>query len=299
MQECSRGPPLRVQVAVRIRPPFQEEVLKWSLAPGYRRAFYNAVEHVRSADVEQSVCCTLPDGRQRQFSAHHVFGIEDSAAKVYTSIAAPIVAQVLGGRCGAIIAYGQTGSGKTHTMLQDGEGIVPRALQQLLQHGAVAISLLQIYAENVQDLLAPAEPCTAANSSIVARVIDAHHADASAAAERGLHIRENPTVGFYVEGLRAYVAATLHDANSLIAIGLANRAVAPTSQALHAAQYHCILMLRVLHYNSSTTAIMITECTVQSQSHNHHTDPSGQNGYSKRQLQLGIETAEQRTTATS
>jgi hypothetical protein len=71
---------------------------------------------------------------------------------------------------------------------------------------------------------------TAANSSIVARVIDAHHADASAAAERGLHIRENPTVGFYVEGLRAYVAATLHDANSLIAIGLANRAVAPTSQ---------------------------------------------------------------------
>jgi Kinesin motor domain len=50
-------------------------------------------------------------------------------------------------------------TGKTHTMLQDGEGIVPRALQQLLQHGAVAISLLQIYAENVQDLLAPAEPC--------------------------------------------------------------------------------------------------------------------------------------------
>jgi Kinesin motor domain len=50
-------------------------------------------------------------------------------------------------------------TGKTHTMLQDEEGIVPRALQQLLQHGAVAISLLQIYAENVQDLLAPAEPC--------------------------------------------------------------------------------------------------------------------------------------------
>jgi hypothetical protein len=44
-------------------------------------------------------------------------------------------------------------------MLQDEEGIVPRALKQLLQHGAVAISLLQIYSENVQDLLAPAEPC--------------------------------------------------------------------------------------------------------------------------------------------
>jgi Kinesin motor domain len=100
MQESSRGPPLRVQVAVRIRPPFQEEVL-----------FYNAVEHIHSADAEQSVCCTLPDGRQRRFSAHHVLGTEDSAAKVYTSIAAPIVAQVLGGRCGAIIAYGQTGSG--------------------------------------------------------------------------------------------------------------------------------------------------------------------------------------------
>jgi Kinesin motor domain len=111
MQECSRGPPLRVQVTVRIRPPFQEEVLKWSAAPGCRRAFYNAVEHVHSADAEQSVCCTLPDGRQRRFSAHHVFGSEESAAKVYTSIAAPIVAQVLGGRCGAIIAYGQTGSG--------------------------------------------------------------------------------------------------------------------------------------------------------------------------------------------
>jgi Kinesin motor domain len=112
MQESSRGPPLRVQVAVRIRRPFQEEVLKWSVAPGScRRAFYNAVERVHRADAEHSVCCTLPDGRQRRFNAHHVFGSDDSAAKVYTSIAAPIVAQVLGGRCGAIIAYGQTGSG--------------------------------------------------------------------------------------------------------------------------------------------------------------------------------------------
>jgi Kinesin motor domain len=111
MQETTRGPSLRVHVAVRIRQPFQEEVLKWSLVPGCRRGFYNAVERVSIADAEHNVCCTLPDGRRRQFSAHHVFGSDDPAASVYFSIAAPIVSQVLAGRCGAIIAYGQTGSG--------------------------------------------------------------------------------------------------------------------------------------------------------------------------------------------
>ncbi|CAN0505742.1 unnamed protein product [Ectocarpus sp. 8 AP-2014] len=84
---------------------------------------------------------------------------------------------------------------------QTDPGIIPRALSRVFEHvqGSsvssdgvsladisvkVKVSLLQIYNETVQDLLTPTAPFGGESN--------------------GLIIRENPSLGFYVEGLREY-----------------------------------------------------------------------------------------------
>ena len=88
----------------------------------------------------------------------------------------PLLDTCFQGFNGAVLAYGQTGAGKTHTMGTGAgessptmQGILPRAVQQLFERiggmrdiegeGAVnvtvRVSYLEIYMEEVTDLLAP------------------------------------------------------------------------------------------------------------------------------------------------
>ncbi|CAM9330589.1 unnamed protein product [Hapterophycus canaliculatus] len=149
----------------------------------------------------------------------------------HSSIAAPVVEGCLIGRHGLIMAYGQTASGKSHTMgilkgievsastaerrlrganldtetfvqvygkptsveckshNQVDPGVIPRALSRVFDHERqsidasikVKVSLLQIHNETVQDLLSPAAPFGGEGM--------------------GLNIREDPSIGFFVEGL--------------------------------------------------------------------------------------------------
>ncbi|CAB1115218.1 unnamed protein product [Ectocarpus sp. CCAP 1310/34] len=178
--------------------------------------------------------------QQRELYQRHV---ETVARNVNVGLAAPVVDGCLTGFNGLIMAYGQTASGKSHSMgvlrgvdLSEAElgkrrlggtkdreppfrqcgmmngaqisshnqtdpGIIPRALSRVFEHvqassvssdgGTLAdvsvkvkVSLLQIYNETVQDLLTPTAPFGGENN--------------------GLIIRENPSLGFYVEGLREY-----------------------------------------------------------------------------------------------
>jgi len=111
------------------------------------------------------------------FAYDHLFQPEASQYDVYRAVAQPIVEGVIHGYNGAILAYGQTGSGKTHTMFgpfatqafvdscdfdSHSLGIIPRALQELVDYaentdGLVQLraSYVEIYNENVLDLLSP------------------------------------------------------------------------------------------------------------------------------------------------
>uniref|UniRef100_H2YQM0 Kinesin-like protein n=1 Tax=Ciona savignyi TaxID=51511 RepID=H2YQM0_CIOSA len=108
-----------------------------------------------------------------------VFGPKAEQIDVYKSVVSAQLDDVLAGYNCTVLAYGQTGTGKTYTM--EGErspsedytwdndpraGIIPRALSQLFDEldksGAeysVRVSLLEIYNEEIHDLLSPlAEP---------------------------------------------------------------------------------------------------------------------------------------------
>ncbi|XP_027385108.1 kinesin-like protein KIF11 isoform X2 [Bos indicus x Bos taurus] len=104
-----------------------------------------------------------------------VFGANTKQIDVYRSVVCPILDEVIMGYNCTIFAYGQTGTGKTFTM--EGErspneeytweedplaGIIPRTLHQIFEkltdngtEFSVKVSLLEIYNEELFDLLNP------------------------------------------------------------------------------------------------------------------------------------------------
>ena len=91
-----------------------------------------------------------------------------------------------------LFAYGQTGAGKSYSMIGYGanRGIIPMVCEEIFQkikkferkgekEYEITLSMLQIYNQKVQDLFVPT----------------------SKRPPTGLKIRENKTLGVYVEGL--------------------------------------------------------------------------------------------------
>jgi hypothetical protein len=96
-----------------------------------------------------------------------VFPEDSTQEEVYEGTARPIIDAVLSGFNASVFAYGATGAGKTHTMIgNDGApGVMVQALRDLFERMRgtaldssykVALTYLEIYNEQVKDLLAPA-----------------------------------------------------------------------------------------------------------------------------------------------
>jgi hypothetical protein len=109
-----------------------------------------------------------------RFSLSRVFDQQTSQDMVYEFCAKAVVENFLKGYNGAVIAYGQTTSGKTYTMqgpednLDDRfSGIIPRSLEHIFLNIEwnkgknieleVSMSVFEIYAEKIIDLLASAK----------------------------------------------------------------------------------------------------------------------------------------------
>ncbi|XP_074151968.1 kinesin-like protein KIF11 isoform X1 [Sminthopsis crassicaudata] len=112
---------------------------------------------------------------RKTYTFDMVFGASTKQIDVYRSVVCPILDEVIMGYNCTVFAYGQTGTGKTFTM--EGErspneeytweedplaGIIPRTLHQifekLTENGtefSVKVSLLEIYNEELFDLLNP------------------------------------------------------------------------------------------------------------------------------------------------
>ncbi|CAG5986585.1 unnamed protein product [Menidia menidia] len=114
---------------------------------------------------------------RKTYTFDMVFGPAAKQIEVYRSVVCPILDEVIMGYNCTVFAYGQTGTGKTFTM--EGErspdeqftweedplaGIIPRTLHQIFEklsengtEFSVKVSLLEIYNEELFDLLSPAE----------------------------------------------------------------------------------------------------------------------------------------------
>ncbi|XP_072413832.1 kinesin-like protein KIF11 [Chiloscyllium punctatum] len=156
-----------IQVVVRCRP--------FSLAE--RKSNSTSVVDCDTVKKEVSIRASGPGGEKapKKYTFDMVFGPCAKQIDVYKSVVYPILDEVIMGYNCTIFAYGQTGTGKTFTM--EGErsqkeqytweedplaGIIPRTLHQIFERLAsqgaefsVKVSLLEIYNEELFDLLSP------------------------------------------------------------------------------------------------------------------------------------------------
>ncbi|XP_074855659.1 kinesin-like protein KIF11 [Carettochelys insculpta] len=156
-----------IQVVVRCRPFNMSE----------RKANCHAVVECDYARKEVSVRTggVTDKTARKTYTFDMVFGAQAKQIEVYRNVVCPILDEVIMGYNCTVFAYGQTGTGKTFTM--EGErspneeytweedplaGIIPRTLHQIFEklsdngtEFSVKVSLLEIYNEELFDLLNP------------------------------------------------------------------------------------------------------------------------------------------------
>ncbi|EAL69265.1 hypothetical protein DDB_G0276369 [Dictyostelium discoideum AX4] len=193
---------------------------------------------------ENQTCVTFPDETQvivsgQPFTFDRVFTPESTQKEVFESVK-DTIHDVLLGYNGTLLAYGQTGSGKTFTMgsaaaesdFENVEqlGIIPRGNHLIFNTIAeesdgnaeftIKCSYLEIYMENIQDLLNPKN-------------------------NKQLKIRESKSQGIYVEGLTEEYVASEEDIMELIQVGESSRSVAKTNMNQRSSRSHSILIIAI------------------------------------------------------
>ncbi len=224
---------VNVQVAVRCRPVNEEEKKSGqaqviSCNPGKR-----------TCDVSYGV------GSKKQtktYSFDKVFGAYSTQEEVFDTMVSPIVQECLAGFNCTIFAYGQTGTGKTHTMEgdihhEDMAGIVPRSIRAIFETltngGAeftVRVSFLELYNEELQDLLVPGGSGEA----------------------KKLKLMEVEKKGVVVQNLEEVTVLNSNDIFEILQRGIQQRATAATNMNKNSSRSHSIFTMK----------IMIKECNV-------------------------------------
>lgn len=143
-----------------------------------------------------------------------------------------------------LFAYGQTGSGKSYSIVGYGanKGIIPITCEEIFTRiklpqpkkidFQVEVSMLEIYNEQVQDLLVP-----------------------PAGREKGgLKVRENPKTGVYVEGLKKVIVNSYQDISNWLDKGNEHRTVGATQMNATSSRAHTVLTISFtqLFYDENT-----------------------------------------------
>lgn len=172
----------------------------------------------------------------KEFVFDQVFGPESAQPEVYRQME-PLVVSFADGYNACILAYGQTGSGKTFTMMGNSDdpasadaGMIPRALQQvfsiiearkLTYQDVVTVSMVEIYNDQILDLLGDENHCDSSNSSS-----SKHQPVIKSESEI---VERNVTIWSQVQ--------------AALAEGNANRNIASTSMNVESSRSHAMLFL--------------------------------------------------------
>eukprot|EP00948_MAST-09A_sp_MAST-9A-sp1_P000985 g985.t1 len=175
-----------------------------------------------------------------RFEFDHVFDTNAEQKNVFTEVR-PFVISALEGFNVCVFAYGQTGSGKTHTMIggQSGEkqGVFIRTLSALFDEKerlrrtfnfTYSISMLEIYNENIIDLLA-----TNQNNS-------------KGRGRKPLDIRRGRDGTSFVDGLTDMEVKSMRDVIEIMDIGNKARTTGSHDVNLHSSRSHLVLTCRIL-----------------------------------------------------
>ncbi|XP_053307932.1 kinesin-like protein KIF18B [Spea bombifrons] len=224
-----------VSVVVRVRPPNSRE----------QEGNHCPVVHV----VDDSILVFDPDepdtsgvfsglrgydgtkrkGKDLKFIFDRVFGESATQQDVFQHTTKEILDGVLNGYNCSVFAYGATGAGKTHTMLgtEADPGVMYLTMEELYRRieaiqeeksCEVLISYLEVYNEQIQDLLAP---------------------------KGFLAIREDPQKGVVVQGLSFHQPKSADQLLQMLANGNLNRTQHPTDANASSSRSHAVFQIYV------------------------------------------------------
>ncbi|KAK6303947.1 hypothetical protein J4Q44_G00264010 [Coregonus suidteri] len=215
-----------VKVVVRCRPMNEKE----------RAANF---ERVVEVDVELGqVAVRNPRGaaahqHPKVFTFDSVYDWNSKQVDLYDETFRPLVDSVLLGFNGTIFAYGQTGTGKTYTMEgvhsdPERRGVIPNSFEHIFTHISrsqnqqylVRASYLEIYQEEIRDLLSKDQSCR-------------------------LELKERPDTGVYVKDLSSFVTKSVREIEHVMNVGNQNRSVGSTNMNEHSSRSHAIFVITI------------------------------------------------------
>lgn len=162
-----------------------------------------------------------------KFVFDHVFDENSTQLDIFESTTKIVLDGVMNGFNCTVFAYGATGAGKTHTMLgsQDDPGVMYRTMKELFKRMddakdekefAVAFSYLEVYNEQIRDLLANAGP---------------------------LAVREDGSKGVVVQGLTLHKPKSAEHILEALDCGNRNRTQHPTDMNATSSRSHAVFQI--------------------------------------------------------
>jgi kinesin family protein 18/19 len=219
----------KVLVAVRVRPLMRHDRVQ---KPCVRVLDGNVVVIMDPGTGLRQNILRVKRTRERQYAFDFVFHQNSGQQSLYLNTTKFLIHGVLDGYNATVFAYGQTGSGKTYTMIgtQEDPGIMVRVMQDLFRHASnqgkqqgvqyrVTVSFLEVYNENIRDLLSETEEY--------------------------LDLREDPIKGPVVAGITEVEANSSDEIMSLLHQGNGKRSQAATAANEVSSRSHAVLQVVV------------------------------------------------------
>jgi len=235
----SMGASSNILVSVRVRPESTREKAERKTSSIVRVLDRNLLVFDpadSSQDVHQRRALGLRRGKELRFAFDRVFDDSATQLEVYENTAKALLDSVLDGYNATVFAYGATGAGKTFTMFGSevsGPGILPLTIIDMFRtmerrqndkNYRVTVSFLEVYNENIFDLLAPQE----------AGVKATNH-----------EIREDKVKGIIVSGLSEHECQTADQALELVQRGISNRTQYGTAANAQSSRSHAVFQINV------------------------------------------------------
>lgn len=188
------------------------------------------------------------------YSFDQVFGTDATQQTVFSQVGKRAVQEALLGYHGTIIAYGQTGSGKTHTISGSdscNDGLLPLSIDFLFSEIENALysieftlkfSYLEIYQENLRDLLQPDNKSLSIQSAVASEEI------------------QDDAIGG-IKGLTWSYVSSRKEISSLLRVGNINRTRNATKMNKNSSRSHTIAILCISQLNRITRKTITSRFT--------------------------------------
>uniref|UniRef100_A0A7N6B910 Kinesin-like protein n=1 Tax=Anabas testudineus TaxID=64144 RepID=A0A7N6B910_ANATE len=181
-----------------------------------------------------------------KFVFDHVFGENSTQVDIFENTTKVVLDGVMNGFNCTVFAYGATGAGKTHTMLgsQNEPGVMYRTMKELFKRMddakdekefAVAFSYLEVYNEQIRDLLANAGP---------------------------LAVREDSSKGVVVQGLTLHQPKSAEHILEALDSGNRNRTQHPTDMNATSSRSHAVFQI-YLRQQDKTASLNPNVCVAK------------------------------------